>query len=191
MKTTTIILLITLSLSVNAQNIQQRDPILRKKKGISEMLNIQGKSYNELFRNKKNQFDGKIVIVNENTIMYDDEVLFINNTDKRYIRIFEKGIFYPGIITGLVKKGQERKEELKSMLIRNDSLTISDFNEQKNYFTTPKERLFKFLLFNKRFMNPTEYHIVLSNENLEIETDLDTFLNGAKLTTIEVVSILI
>jgi len=37
MKTTTIIFLITLSLSANAQNIQQRDSILRKEKGISEM----------------------------------------------------------------------------------------------------------------------------------------------------------
>jgi len=40
-------------------------------------------------------------------------------------------------------------------------------------------------------MNPTEYHIVLTNENIKAETDLETFLNGAKLTKIEKGSILI
>jgi len=97
-----IIIHVSLFLFANAQDIQQRMFI-------------------------PDRFNGKIEVVNENTIKYDDEVLMIYTSDKINRKIFKKGIFYPSLITGIVKKGKERTEELKSMLLRNDSLKIVNF----------------------------------------------------------------
>ena len=147
----------------------------------------------KIFSQNYMRFDGKILIVNENTIKYDDEVLLIYNTSNELKAIFEKGIFYPSIITGPVKKGLSRKEELDSTMkiLRNDSLSISDFEEQNNFGGSPKEKKFKFLLFSKGLMNPTVYYIELTNDNATRETDLKTFINGARLTLVTKGSILI
>ena len=147
----------------------------------------------KIFSQNYMRFDGKILIVNENTIKYDDEVLLIYNTSNELKAIFEKGIFYPSIITGPVKKGLSRKEELDSTMkiLRNDSLSISDFEEQNNFGGSPKEKKFEFLLFSKGRMNPTVYYIELTNDNATRETDLKTFINGARLSLVTKGSILI
>jgi len=156
--------------------------------------------FNEKILNKKNNekkiaigdsnknyklFEGKIIEIDENTFLFDEEVLFVYNTSKELKRIFLKGIFHPEIVTGPLSKGILRKQELDSMLIRNDSLRITDFKELKNYYKTPTERKFIFWLFYKRLANPTEYFIILRNENATLETDIEGFINGARLIKIE------
>ncbi len=179
-------LLMLIIICVGAQNPQHNDSILRKlndlvKRSLEEQ-------FSGLERNNDCLFKGKIEIINKSTIKYDDEIMFVY-TDEKYKQIFEKGIFFPSLITGQVKTGKEREEELKTMLQRNDSITISNFVEKEKYYNTPDKREFSFLVFYKRHLNPTEYNITLTNKNINVETDLETFLNGAIATKIKYITL--
>jgi len=178
-------LLMLIVISVGAQNVRQNDSLFRK------LNNLVNKSLGEriygLEKNNISLFKGRIEIINKFTIRYDNEIMLVY-TDEKYKKIL-KGIFFPGLITGPVKKGKERDEEIKSMLLRNDSLTISNFIEIQKYYNTPKKREFSFLVFYKRLSNPTEFKITLENVNIKTETDLETFINGAVATEIKYITI--
>lgn len=179
-------LLMLIVVYADAQRPQQNDSLFRK------LNDIVKRSFEERFSGleKSNDclFEGNIEIINKNTIKYDDEIMFVN-TDEKYLKIFEKGIFFPGLITGPVKTGKECEEELKSMFQRNDSITISNFVEKEKFYNTPAKREFSFLVFYKKLLNPTEYNITLTNKNIKTETDLETFINGAVATEIRYISI--
>jgi hypothetical protein len=129
-----------------------------------------------------NRYSGAIIIVDEDTFKYDDEVLIVFNTCKDLKPIFQKGIFYPEIITGPVKKGLARQQELDATIFRNDSLRISDFQELKFLRKTPKAKIFRFWLYSKGMFNPTVCFIELTNDSATNKTDIETFVNGSKLT---------
>ncbi len=128
-----------------------------------------------------NRYSGTITVVDQDTIKYDDEVLIIFNTCKNLIPIFQRGIFYPSIITGPVKKGMARKQELDSMLFRNDSLRISDFAELKFLRKSSKAKFFRFWLYSKGMLNPTVCFIELTNDSATPKTNLETFITGSRL----------
>jgi hypothetical protein len=55
--------------------------------------------------------------------------------------------------------------------------------EQFDYLKTKKTaRKFKLWKYDGRLVNPTAYYFELTNENANRETDLETFIKGAKLT---------
>jgi hypothetical protein len=116
---------------------------------------------------------------------YDDEVLIIFNTDDKLKAVFQKGIFYPEIITGPVLNGSERKQDLESMVIRNDSLRISNFKELNFLSKSPKIKRFKFWLYLKGRANPTAYFIELTNTKATAKTDIESFIKGCKLTFVK------
>jgi len=186
MKITTISLLMIIIICVEAQNPQQHDSISRRLKEIVKKIHNEDPNTRE--RDINYRFKGKIEIINKNTIKYDDEVMIIY-TEEKYKKIFEKGIFLPSLITGPVKTGKEREEELKSMYKRNDSIAIVNFVEKVKFHSTPDKREFSFLVYYKRHMNPTEYNITLTNKDIDFETDLETFINGAIATRIKFITI--
>ena len=207
------LLLITIFFSSNAQDIGGKDSISRKeneqflriieKQEKSATINLLTNKYsNQIYK----RFDGKISILNENTIKYDDKVLIILNTSSELKRIFEIGILYPNVFIEtrkndldstliedslVIKIKLSRKESWHSIFNRTDSLTISNFKEQKGFSKSPRERTFEFLLFFKGFANPTEYIIELTNDNATNETNLESFINGARLILVMKGSILI
>jgi len=132
-----------------------------------------------------NRYIGKVLVVNENMFKYDEEILLVYNTNKDYKVIFENGTLYPALITGDVEKGLVRKEDLKSMVFRNDSLRISNFHELTFLEKTPKVKRFEFWLFFKGFANPTVYFVELTNKNATRRTSLFEFLKNARLTFFE------
>ena len=179
-------LLMLIIICVGAQNPQHNDSILRK---LNDLVKRSlEKQFSGLERNNDCLFKGKIETINKNSIKYDDEIMFIYIDDK-YKPIFEKGIFFPGLITGPVKIGKEREDELKSMIQPNDSITISNFVEMEKYYNTPEKREFSFLVFYKKNLNPTEYNMTLTNKNANAETNLETFINGAIATKIKYITI--
>jgi hypothetical protein len=136
----------------------------------------------EYTKQNYDRFAGTITIIDDETYNYDDEVLKIFDTCKDLKQIFQKGIIYPEIFTGPVKRGPERKKELELMIVRNDSLRISNLEELTFLKNTVKTKTFRFWLYAKGLMNPTVYFIELSNETANRKTDLTTFINGSELT---------
>ena len=65
---------------------------------------------------------------------------------------------------------------------RNDSLTISEFEELKFLTKSYTQKRFRFWLFRKGTANPTVCFIELTNDKASSKTDLTTFINGAALT---------
>ena len=152
------------------------------------------------------------MVVNENTIKYDDCILIFSNISNDLKRIFEVGILYPNIFVESEMESLSIKENPDSSLTncdssivnvkisrenhglwlsRTDSIIITDFKEQKNFSKSPKVRVFEFLLFYKGFANPIEYTIELTNPDATSETNLENFINGARLTLVMKGSILI
>jgi hypothetical protein len=142
-------------------------------------------------KQKFEKFSGQIIITNRDTYRYGDKVLNVYNTSAELRSIFEKGIFYPEIITGNTKSETKSKQQLGTMtanekffynLSRADSLTITDFEELKFLSKTPQQKRFRFWLFRKGFANPITYFIELTNENATSATGIATFINGSTLT---------
>lgn len=175
------ILLIFIFFSANCQETKVKEPTFETQ-GEQEDYWAKKLFEKEYKKQEYYKFEGRITVVDEFTIKYDDEILSIYNTKAELKKVFEKGIFYPRIITGPLKSGKPRKIELESMLFRDDSLRITDFEEQifLNYY--PKVKRFKFWLYMKGVANPTVYFIELTNENAKAETDIENFINGSKLT---------
>ncbi len=219
MKQIATLLLILVFFSSYAQNIRRQDSIprkenhrvftIREKQEKSGTINLLNKEYSN--KNYK-RYDGKLLVVNENTIKYDDCILIFSNASNDLKRIFEIGILYPNIFVESEIESLSVKENPDSTLKnydslivnvkisrknyglwfnRTDSLTITDFKEQKNFSKSPKVRVFEFLLFYKGFANPIEYTIELTNPYATSETNLENFINGARLTLVMKGSILI
>jgi len=219
MKQIATLLLILVFFSSYAQDIRRKDSIhrkenhrvftIREKQEKSGTINLLNKEYSN--KNHK-RFDGNLLVVNENTIKYDDCILIFSNISNDLKRIFEVGILYPNIFVESEMESLSIKENPDSSLTncdssivnvkisrenhglwlsRTDSIIITDFKEQKNFSKSPKVRVFEFLLFYKGFANPIEYTIELTNHDATSETNLENFINGARLTLVMKGSILI
>ncbi|KGO84672.1 hypothetical protein, partial [Flavobacterium suncheonense] len=173
---TIIILFLIVSISVNAQKKERTFKNQGEQEDYWAEKQFEENYYEESYR----KFKETIVIIDENTIKYNNEVLILD-VEKKLKPIFEKGIFYPEIITGKVKSGQARKEELDSMLIRNDSMYISNLKEIKSPHPVTIKR-FRFWLSQKGSANPTACLIELTNNTATKNTKLEDFIIGSRIT---------
>jgi hypothetical protein len=138
------------------------------------------------------KFDGKISVVNENTIRFDEKTLiFFENSKDEYLVIFIKGLFYPNIITGNIISEIKSKEELENMsdkdrifynIARTDSLTIGYIDELKLLNPNHKTKRFIIWVFRKGMINPTAWYFELQNNKATRKTSLSEFIQNAKLT---------
>ena len=189
MKTKTILILIIIFLSAKAQGNQILDTYSQKKpeknfETQGEQEDYQAKKFfaKEYKKQDFKRYCGQITVINESTIKYNEEVLFIWDTKKELIRIFKQGIFYSELITGPVKTGESRKKELENMVLRNDSLKISNLEELKFLSNSPKVKRFRFWLYINGMMNPTVYFFELTNNVATKKTNIETFIKNSKLT---------
>ncbi|MDO6433294.1 hypothetical protein Q4E93_21970 [Flavitalea sp. BT771] len=156
----------------------------------------------ELFENsyaKENfsRYTGKIVIVNDNTFGYGDNIIKVHSTSDELKTIFKLGIINSAIFGG----GENvKKPSIDSMtiaertiygLIRSDTLAISDVEELKFLNTSSQVKRFRFLLWRPGFANPTLYFFELTNDKANKKTGLVNFIRGSQLTLIKMRSILI
>ena len=125
------------------------------------------------------------------------KITIIADDSPSLIAILDNGLLYPDVITQAFK--YERKTGMKVdrsfVLARakkdtskkeffnpSDTLQISAFRKIKFTDGLPAQKRFQFWLFQKPIMNPTEYYIELTNNNATADTDLQSFVKGAKLT---------
>ncbi|TSD66867.1 hypothetical protein FFF34_005555 [Inquilinus sp. KBS0705] len=192
MKLSVFLLLIIFPLLLNAQ---KKSTSTNKDQKEFKNQGEQEDYLTELFfaRNYKEQsfrkFNGEIIVTNIDVYRYNNQVLILNNLDYASKTIFEKGLFYPEIITGKVIL--KLKTELDSLTmekralynyINQDTLNISSFEELKQLNKTPQQRRFRFWLFRKGRLNPTVCFIELTNINATVKTDISAFIAGSTLT---------
>jgi hypothetical protein len=137
------------------------------------------------------------IILSDNNYLYKNAVITVGQ-DTELRAILNKRIFYPDIMAKAFKYrpkikitinkdsliARRKKDTLKFGYItpKIDSLRITAFEEIKFLEKSPTQRRFRLWLFRKGFANPTVYFMELTNKNATAETDLLSFIDGAKLT---------
>jgi hypothetical protein len=149
---------------------------------------------NEYVKKEYSKFNGKIEIINDNKILFDNKTLLVN-CPKTYLAIFKNGLFYPQLIFGNSENNKIlSNEELNKLsqndrffynINRNDSFSISNFEELEFLSKSPKIKRFRFWNFRHGSANPQVYFIELINENANSNTSLENFLKNAHLTYIK------
>jgi hypothetical protein len=141
-----------------------------------------------------NKFNGKIEIISDVKIKFENKDLIVY-CPKEYLSIFTTGIFYPQLILGntennkiLSNEEQEKlstEERFRYNLNRNDSFSISAFEELVFLTKSHKTKRFRFWNIRLGFTNPQVYFIELTNEKATEETLLQEFIQNAQLTFIK------
>ena len=141
------------------------------------------------------KFSGTILVKDKSTIEFDNKTLIFWTIDAEYVKIFTDGIFYPQLLLGDTENIPEKSkleldslsagERLMYIFKKNDTLKISEFEELRFLSKTPKVRRFRFWGYTPGFMNPKVYFIELTNKKAGKNTDISTFIKGAKLTFIK------
>jgi len=140
------------------------------------------------------KFNGKIEIISDDKIKFENKNLIVF-CPKEYLSIFTTGMFYPQLILGNTKNNKilsnEEQEKLSSEerfkynLDRNDSFSISAFEELTFLTKSPKTKRFRFWNFRAGFANPQVYFIELTNEKATEKTLMQDFIQNAQLTFIK------
>lgn len=147
-----------------------------------------------------NKFNGNIEIVNDNKIKFDNKTLIVH-CQKEFLPIFTSGIFYPQLIIGngennkILSKEEEEKLSPQDRFIynlnRNDSFSVSIFEELSFLSKSPKIKRFRFWNSRPGSANPQVYFIELTNEKANEKTSLEKFIQNAELTFIKAGHIII
>jgi hypothetical protein len=146
-----------------------------------------------------NRFDGEIFRIDSVSYGFDDKVMFVINSSVDFKNFFETGLLYPDLILNARNLKplkfhvfdstiilQTRSETNKSLnnIYQGDSLTISDIELFKLNTDSMNIKRFRFLVFEKRLANPSEYFIDLKNDNAAIDMDIGNFIKGSELMDI-------
>ncbi len=142
------------------------------------------------------RYKGDIRSSGDTAIKYDDVILIIYNQRAAYRSLFEKGIFYPSILTGNISGRDWEKERGIQITNRNrlfdfTKLSIGDFEEIKSLQNSSTVKRIRFWVFRPVFVNPWEYIMDLENSSATEGTDFKTFIEGCKLIYIKFVTLII
>lgn len=146
------------------------------------------------------KYKGKISVAG-NTVKYDSTVLFAYSEIPACHALFKSGILYPGVFNG-DKSGEISKSQNTPdpsglnknplyFFIRLDSMGVSILDELLSSSNSPTIKRFKLYLSRQGFMNPSMYVFELTNTQATDTTNLIDFINGARLTFLKFVSVLI
>jgi hypothetical protein len=148
----------------------------------------------EYKKQEYSKFNGKIEIISDDKIKFENKNLIVY-CPKEYLSIFTTGIFYPQLILGNTENNKvfsnEEQEKLSSEerfkynLSRNDSFSVSAFEELTFLSKSPKIKRFRFWNSRPGFANPQVYFIELTNEKATEKTLLQEFIQEAELTFIK------
>ncbi|MBS1566568.1 MAG: hypothetical protein JST39_19445 [Bacteroidetes bacterium] len=97
----------------------------------------------------------------------------------------------PEGVTGLLSRGLIYPYLVGPLFSPNDTLSIGNIVELKHMSSSPQKRRFSCLVFNSRMGNPILYAFELTNEQGRVDMDLSGFIQGARLTFLYQVNILI
>ena len=144
----------------------------------------------EYLKGNYDRFYEQIKLIDSNTYQFGDKTLIVMDINPDLRKLFEKGVFNPNVIFGkeTIKKSQSEIKTLnQSQKIlfnhnRNDSITISSFEQLEKLNPNPKTKRFKFWVWRIGFANPTEYYIEFYNEKATKETEWNEFVENSKMS---------
>lgn len=115
------------------------------------------------------KYEGKLEFefgTNDTIIKLDSLEIAFSSKDSNYLELFKNRLIPSDVLyTDTLKK-----------------VSVCCF-EQFEYVKTKKvARRFKLWKYDRRYVNPTAFYFELTNEKADRETDLKTFIKGAKLT---------
>jgi hypothetical protein len=114
------------------------------------------------------KYSGHIVEYNKMTFGFDSTVVLLLNDHKKLSSLFKIGLLFPGLFTGSANV--------------QDTIKI-DALEELQFLKLPlTKKRFRLWFYGKWQANPNVYLFELTNENATNQTDLYSFLKGAKLT---------
>jgi len=158
------------------------------------------------------KYTGKIIAKGDDFI-YGKEVINLY-APPELNTLFDKGIIYPVLVLFANVSGLDTSVKVRLMPqssapkidqsslpdkaqsqpkspMNLDSLFIGDFQELKALETNPKQKRFRFLFVIKGLSNPILHVMELTNDSATYKTDFSTFVNGASLTFLRQVSVLL
>lgn len=150
--------------------------------------------FNECYKNQDyEKFSGKLLVLNNHTIKFDDLVLNVYSIDTNILTLIKTRIFYPCMETNtktveLLSAKQlfdSKMGEIEQPILikaKDDTLTITNFEELKYFDISPHIKRFKFWLRQAGFANPVTYFIELTNSKAENNTNTSDFIRGARVT---------
>ncbi|WP_316787723.1 hypothetical protein [Pedobacter frigoris] len=193
------IVIVAFSLKVNAQKKDKTVKLQDEKIKLESEADTQGeleiiwseKLFKEHYiRQHYPKFKGVISKYGD-SILFDRDLVEVDDSTGKMQLIFETGIFYPGIISGELNTSKkplhvdQYKNSPALLFIRTDSLMVSGFDEIKVSNGNIKSKRFRFLLWRKGLMNPSVCFIELTNNKAKASADFKTFVGHAKLTFFE------
>jgi hypothetical protein len=144
-------------------------------------------------RQKFERFKGKLLILDEDGVQYDDIDVRLEGGNATVNSIFKQGIIYPSILPspkpfrGYKNVPDSLPSSARHTLLfplshKLDTLIVTNILELKFPDSPPSIKRFSFWLFQTGFANPTEYFFELTNEKANANTDMQTFIDGSTLT---------
>jgi hypothetical protein len=134
----------------------------------------------------------------QNKIQYDSATVSLPDTPAEFRAIFSQGLFYPLLIaknqTGqasiITPLPDSLAKDLFNHFGRLQYLSIGAFQEIKSENLSPSIKRFSFYLWQKGFANPSLYIFELENITANKSAGTAEFINGAKLTLFQFLTIL-
>lgn len=145
------------------------------------------------------RYKGEIKVIND-TIEYHGTFFIVSGINDTAKIIFKKGILYPAVLAGkqngetlpTSKRTDTASTNNKTTLEWGSHyLAISNVREISSDISSSQVKVFKFWIFRKGIMNPSEYIFTLTNKDSNDSTDLSTFIIGSQLTSFKFVTIII
>lgn len=154
----------------------------------------------EHFKNdykKKNykRFAGTIT-VNVNQVLFDNKIIFYNESDKIIKLLLREGLVYPQLLTGFQvdkfeNEDSDRTQKRFAKLQKNwkdafevNNIKLSNASELVFLSPDPIIKRFKVLCKDPKFPNMMAYYFELTNKNGDKNTSTEDFIKNAKLTHI-------
>ena len=142
------------------------------------------------------KFNGTI-IVNNNNVSFDKRTITFDTAEKIIQTILKNGLIYPQLISEYqaekYKKETTDRTQKRFMKIQKDwkssfdivSLKLSQLQDLQYFKNNIQVKRFKVISKNNNLPNSVIYFFELTNEKATAKTNLEDFVNGAKLTFFE------
>ena len=142
------------------------------------------------------KFNGTI-IVNNNNVSFDKRTITFDTAEKIIQTILKNGLIYPQLISEYqaekYKKETTDRTQKRFMKIQKDwkssfdivSLKLSQLQDLQYFKNNIQVKRFKVISKNNNLPNSVIYFFELTNEKATAKTNLEDFVNGAKLTYFE------
>lgn len=142
------------------------------------------------------KFNGTI-IVNNNNVSFDKRTITFDTAEKIIQTILKNGLIYPQLISEYqaekYKKETTDRTQKRFMKIQKDwkssfdivSLKLSQLQDLQYFKNNIQVKRFKVISKNNNLPNSVIYFFELTNEKATGKTNLEDFVNGAKLTFFE------